>query len=186
MKLKKNLAVFAALALSAAAAAADPVLSFAFASPQDSIGTGSYSQKFTFSLTQGANFFGEVDAKSSVFGNITVGSVLLSNGTQQYLFQSSGNGTLFDSITDSILPITKNGRTIGTDYVRSYGWDAVYLSAGDWTVTVTGTDIDSKNGGSFALSLVDPPANVPEPQTLALAAAALGALVFASRRRANR
>ncbi|WP_077033856.1 PEP-CTERM sorting domain-containing protein [Pelomonas sp. KK5] len=180
MKLK-NVTVFAALALSAAAALADPVLSFNFSDTAD--GSGAYSEQFHFTLAQGANFFGQVDASSSVAGNFTIGSLLLSNGSTEILFDASASGDDgFDRITDSSSSITVKGRTSYT-YTRSYAWDSIFLGAGDWTVTVTGFDQDDKLGGALNLSLIDPPANVPEPQTLALSAVALAALGWAGRRR---
>jgi len=180
MKLKTAI-VTTALLLSASLAAADPVVqSFSNAWAPE---TGPFDLSFSFTVGQGADFDGSLVARSGGLGNIDLSSLLLTNGSTQYLYEPQ-NGSFASVVTGQAVVTTIKKHAI-TNYVDTYSFAPVFLAAGDWTATVVGSEGNSKLGGTLTLDLIDPPNDVPEPASLALAAVALGAL-GAARRRSRR
>ncbi len=176
MKLQ-HLVVSIGLALSGSLASAD-VAQFAFeGKPQ----TGAFSEVFHFTVVQGADFFGSLTTSSTVSGDLGITSLTISNGSTQYRYDTLNDGFDFASIAAGTTTTVVKGYPV-THFTNTYAWDSEFLSAGVWTLTVTGNNASDKSGATFNVSLIDPPAAVPEPASLALVGIALGGLAVARRR----
>jgi hypothetical protein len=147
-------------------------------------GTGAFTEVMHFDVAQGADFRGSLVTTVSDIGNMSIGSLLISNGTTAYKFDTLGDGSDFASVTAGSTSSVIKGYTV-VHYTTSYAWDPVFLDAGAWTLTVTGNEVSDKLGGTLDVNLIDPPAEVPEPASLALVGIALAGLSLARRRAAR-
>ncbi len=177
MKLKTVLASLA-LCSSSALVAASPI-TFSTKLVEE----GSFTQSYSFTLDTDQLLSGSLTTRSVVVAHdVTISSFVLSNGVLSYVFDSTADLTqlLLSSTSSGTETVKGTTRDIWTD---SYSFDSVLLTAGDWTLTVYGSDTENKRMGSIAVALET--STVPEPQTLALSLLALGAAGLASRRKAS-
>lgn len=180
MKLKTVL-IPVTMLLASTLAAASPVASFDFDwTPKT---TGDFSKSFSFTVDQAADFAGTLTVDVGAPNNISIYSLILSNGSGKkattYTFDFSSPSS------EQIVPMVVNGVTIN-QYLYTYDFGPELLDADKWKLTFTGNEVNDKAGGSIAINLIDPPADVPEPASIALAAVALAALGVTSRRRSSR
>lgn len=174
MKLKAAF-VSSALALAASLATAGPVVF-----DQKAL-TGNASTTYTFEVATDSMFSGWLKATSNLAGNLAIESVLLSKDGVSYQFDGSHvDDDMFLSV------VAGTGSTPGKkgpipNYSLTYTLSPVLLTAGDWEMTVNFGSYGKYNSmvaGEGSLSAV------PEPQSLALVLASLGAMVWVGRRRA--
>ena len=174
----KNVVIPATMLLASTLAAASPVASFDFDWTPRS--TGDFSKSFHFKVDRAADFAGLLTVDVGAPNNISIYSLILSNGSGKkattYTFDFSSPSS------ERTVPLVINGVTID-QYIYTYDFGPELLDADKWKLTVIGNELNDKAGGSLNIDLVDPPNSVPEPASLALAAAALAALGVTSRRR---
>ena len=175
----KAASVSLALALTASLAAAGPV---AF-TEKALDGSEPWTVSYTLNVEKDAMFSGWLKSVSNKKDNVVVESVLLSKDGVDYLFDLADDEYKFLAVSvDQQSTPGKKGNI--THWHWTYELSPVLLSAGEWDVTVNLNNYSNKFNSSLlgagTLSAV------PEPQSLALALGALGALVLVSRRAARR
>lgn len=166
MKLK-FVAVAALAALTSAGALADdlgtlsPSASFA-----KTVAAGSFLDTWTFNLTTPSIVAASATNIAISFGNFSFGGI--------DLFAASLNGV---ALGLSTFASSNNGVTVTTQVLAG----STNLPAGTFSLTVSG--MASAGGASYGGNIVATP--VPEPETLAMMLAGLGAVCFLARRRQN-
>lgn len=180
MKLK-SLAISSALAL-AASLATTPVTAapLSFSQAWASSASGAFSYSNTFNVTGYQTFDIKVQTESKQ-KDILVDSIVLSKGAQSYTFDLSNDGTSFAAGSWFSVPKIEFGRTV-TYWDQIFDLSDILLTAGTWSLTVNGRDINDKAAGGY----VGTANAVPEPQTLALVLGGLLGAAALRRRRAAR
>lgn len=139
--------------------------------------TGSFSNSYSLNVADGHNYLLSLVTQSKQT-DITIQSVMLSNGALSYVFDALNDGT---TLGVSSWWTTSATSALGVPYSlqhQTYSLSEIFLTSGLWTITVSGKDTDSKTASSYTLS-----ANaVPEPQSLALSLVGLLALGWVARR----
>lgn len=146
---------------------------------------GNFSNGYDFTLSSGQQFSGSLLTISRLEHDLNILSVGLSNGQVQYTFDSTSG---FQSISSASSAVVIKGNSV-LEWIETYELTPVFLTAGDWRLTISGVDdASNKFNGSYTVSLNDSGSAVPEPQSLALMLAAFGAmaLVTRSKRRTSR
>ncbi|MDT9001408.1 FxDxF family PEP-CTERM protein [Paucibacter sp. APW11] len=118
---------------------------------------GAFTGNFSFTLNKAETLHGNLKTYSKVADDVAIGSAVLSNGTQTIDFSKM------------------NDAAAGTEH---WAFKPTYLSAGTWYLTVTGVDQSKKAFGNLDGTL-----QVPEPASVALSLAALGAMALVRRRK---
>ncbi|MET0520249.1 MAG: PEP-CTERM sorting domain-containing protein, partial [Burkholderiaceae bacterium] len=172
MKIKAFFALLT-LGLSATVATAGPVTASA-----SGLNTLGFSSTSSFVLAADQLFSGVVTATTALQGDLSIGSLTLSNGSVSYVFD--GNDDPYKFLSVGTVKTTELVKGFSVDkWVTSYQLSDVLLSAGTWSMTVVGNDAPNKYTGSFNVQLNA----VPEPQSLALALIGVVAVGAATRRR---
>lgn len=171
----KTALVSLALALTGTLAAAGPVTFGAQNSDE-----GGFTGTFHFTLAGDQAFNGLIQTVSALKDDVTITSVVLSKGGTSYTFDSAADGTQLIWGGSSLSTYEIKGEEM-EEWTSSYSLTPFLLSAGEWQLTINGFDADNKNVGSYSATLEG--SAVPEPQSLALALGALGAMAVAARRK---
>lgn len=117
--------------------------------------------------------------------DVSITSVVLSNGVTSFVFDSEPDSTSFISAVGGEIQTTeikKNKVLPVTLYETDISFSPVFLTKGSWTITVNGVDANDKVAGSYKLTAND----VPEPQTLALVMLGLAGVAAVARKRVVR
>jgi hypothetical protein len=140
---------------------------------------GSFTDRYDFTVDSDAVYSGAVMTLSRLEGDLRIFSVVLSSGTQEYRFQTPGD---FHSITNASSTVMVKGRPV-TEWHSTYVLPPLFLTSNVWALTVSGFDDDTnKFNGSYTAQLDRlSGGRLPEPQSLALIFAALGALALVGR-----
>lgn len=182
MKLKPAL-VSLALALAGTVAQASPVI---IGQSTSNLGSAAasvtqFTNSYQLTVEQDTDYLFSVITQSKQKDDVVLYSVLLSNGTDSYLFDSSDDGTSFlSALWSTSTTTTANGKQVVYQN-QTYELSKIFLTAGEWTLTVSGADTNNKAAGSYLVT-----ANaVPEPASLALVLAGIAAAGAVGRRRSK-
>lgn len=156
-----------ALATSALPALAGPVTV-----NSGDIAKGEFSHSYKFSFDTAQTFFGSLRTHSKQSHDVHIDWATLGNGIDSF------------SLSKMLEQESLDGREV---VYETWILPSALLSAGEWTLSIGGRDTNKKAVGSYVGSFdAQPASTVPEPQTLALMAAALLAMFATTGRRAKR
>jgi PEP-CTERM motif len=179
----KSALVTLALAMAGAMAQASPVL---IGESVSNLGNAAasvtrFTNVYEFVVEHDTDYLFNVITQSKQKNDVELYSVLLSNGSESYLFDSTDDDTSFlSALWSTSASTTGSGKTV-TYQLQTYELSKIFLTAGDWTLTVSGADTNNKAAGSYVVT-----ANaVPEPASLALVLAGIAAAGLVGRRRLN-
>ena len=149
--------------------------------------SASYADTFTgpINLSSGNALFGRNDTIDTFTDTytFTLGSSFSISGTASTAADGAQNLSfsslkIFDAANVVVATFAGN---LGTDLLEFYALSPVVLSAGNYSLVVTG--INTPAQASYAGTLAIAAAVVPEPESYALLLAGLGAVGFVARRR---
>lgn len=149
--------------------------------------SASYADTFTgpIDLSSGNAFFGRNDAVGSFTDTytFTLGSSFSISGTASTAADGPQNLNfsslkIFNGANAVVATFAGN---LGTDLLEFYALSPIVLTAGNYSLVVTGVNTPAQ--ASYAGTLAISAAVVPEPETYALLLAGLGVVGFVARRR---
>lgn len=149
----------------------------------DLTSTGPFSLSTSLSLSERQLVSLDVLGWSANAADLQFDSVLLQKGNQSFLFDRQAQ---HNSLGAALLAQEQrgNGRGRWIAHLQTFDLSPVVLDAGDWTITVSGTDEHLKFYSGFGLR-VETAAVVSEPASLALVSMALMGGLLVRRRKAQ-
>jgi PEP-CTERM motif len=176
----KSAFVSLVLAFAGAVAQASPVIIGESASNLGNAAASvtNFTDVYQLTVAHDTDYLLNIITQSKQQNDVVLYSVLLSNGTDSYLFDATDDGTSFlSALWSTSTSTTASGKQV-TYQNQTYELSKIFLTAGDWTLTVTGADTNNKAAGSYLVT-----ANaVPEPASLALVLAGIAAAGLVARR----